>query len=193
MSEGYFNAFYGYIGLSSKKLRWFCWDQDKLWLVLIILIQIWWWDNFRTKYDIRLKLHMLIEIYRVYTKVFSFVKYSSRFWVADVNIIKKSHYFLWKVMQSFRFTVHTYLNYFSRRNCSIIFQEQTTIYYKALKVICYSICYKQVFIRLQQSNLHIRIWVIFDELYTKIGYICDISISVCCSVSRVCFCSRRYK
>ena len=48
-----------------------------------------------------------------------------------------------------------------------------------------------MFIRLQQSNHHIDIWLIFDELYTKIGYTCDISISVCCSVSRVCFCSQQ--
>ena len=33
--------------------------------------------------------------------------------------------------------VHTYLNYFSRPNCSIKFQKQTTRYYKALNVIVY--------------------------------------------------------
>ena len=72
-------------------------------------------------------------MYEVCTEVFSFVKYSSGFCVAYV----KSHYFLWKVMQSFWFMVHTYLNYFSRPNCSIKFQKQTTIYYKALNVIVY--------------------------------------------------------
>ena len=40
-------------------------------------------------------------------------------------------------MQSFQFTIHTYLNYFSRTDCSITFQEKTTIYYKTLKVIVY--------------------------------------------------------
>ena len=92
--ETYFNVFYGYIGLNSKKLR--C--QHKFWLFLIILLQIWWWNNFWTKYDIRFKLYMLIAMYGVYTKVFSFVKYSSEFCVTDVSKIKKSHYFLWKGM-----------------------------------------------------------------------------------------------
>ena len=40
-------------------------------------------------------------------------------------------------MQSFQFTIHTYLNYFSRTDCSITFHEKTTIYYKTLKVIVY--------------------------------------------------------
>ena len=68
-----------------------------------------------------------------------------------------------------------------------------THYYIIQSIESYSICYEQVFIRLQQSNLHTLIWLIFDELYTKIGYICDISISNCCSVSRVCFSSQLYQ
>ena len=87
-----------------------------------------------------------MAMYGVYTKVFSFVKYSSGFCVADVSKIKKSHYFLWKGMQSFQFMVHTYLNYFSKTNSLITFQEQTTIYYKELKVIVY-ITTKYMYVR----------------------------------------------
>ena len=39
------------------------------------------------------------------------------------------------LMESVLFTIHTYLNYFSKTNCSITFQEQLNIYYKAFKVI----------------------------------------------------------
>ena len=101
---------------------------------LTILLQIWWWNNFWTKNDIRFKLHMLIAIYGVYSNIFSFLKYSSGFSIADASKIKKSYYFLWKVIKSFRLMVHTYLSYFSRTNCSITFQEQTIVYYKTLKV-----------------------------------------------------------
>ena len=73
-------------------------------------------------------------------------------------------------------------NYISRTN-----------YYISQSIGSYYIYCEQVFIRLQQSNLHIHIWLIFDELCTKIGYISDISISVCCSAFRVCFCSPLYQ
>ena len=73
-------------------------------------------------------------------------------------------------------------NYISRKN-----------YYILQNIESHSIYYEQVFLRLQQSNHHIHIWLIFDELYAKIGYICEISISVCYSVSRVCFCSQWYQ
>ena len=93
-----------------------------------------------------------MAMHGVYTKVFSFVKYSSGFCVAGVSKIKKSHYFLWKVMQSFQFMVHTYLNYFSKTNSLIAFQEQTTIYYKELKVIVY-ITSKYMYVRFLQLTI----------------------------------------
>ena len=50
-----------------------------------------------------------------------------------------------------------------------------TNYYILQRIESYRIYYEQVFIRLRQSNLHIHIWLTFDELYTKIGHVCDIS------------------
>ena len=133
---------------------------------------------------------MVIAIYWVYTKVYSFVKYSSGFCVADVSKIKKSQLFM---KSNVKFSVYgSYI--FKLLSKNNLFNYISRLKYYILKSIeSYSVYYEQVFIRLQQSNLHMHIWLIFHEIYTKIGYICYISILLCCSVSRVCFCSRWYE
>ena len=117
-------------------------------------------DEIAFEQNIRCKIHMLIAMYVVYTKIFSFVKYSSEFCTADISKIQKSHFFM---ESTIKFPVYGSYKFELFLKCKLSSYISRTKYYMLQSIESHSIYYEQVFICLQQSNFCIYIWFNFDE------------------------------